>query len=308
MSIRPVKRVAQSQPTMEGAGVHLRRAFGFGATSEFDPFLLFDDFRNEDPDAYLAGFPWHPHRGIETITYVLAGTVDHGDSLGNRGSLGAGDVQWMTAGSGILHQEMPKGDPGGRMHGFQLWANLPSSLKMTAPRYQDVVASDIPEVIDDDGTRVRVVCGDFWGKSGPVDGVAASPRYLDIAVPPGVRKHLAVETLNNAFAYVFEGTGTFRDASEPRAVETELVGEGDQSTVGDGPGAQTADSIGNCSLVVFDRGDEVVVQAGDQGVRFLLVSGQPIEEPVAWQGPIVMNTPEQLHQAYAELRSGTFIK
>ena len=308
MSIRPVKRVAQSQPTMEGAGVHLRRAFGFGATSEFDPFLLFDDFRNEDPDAYLAGFPWHPHRGIETITYVLAGTVDHGDSLGNQGSLGAGDVQWMTAGSGILHQEMPKGDPKGRMHGFQLWSNLPSSLKMTAPRYQDVVASDIPEVIDDDGTRVRVVCGDFWGKSGPVDGVAASPRYLDIAVPPGVRKHLAVETVNNAFAYVFEGTGTFRDASEPRAVETELVGEDDQSPVGDGPGAQATDSIGNCSLVVFDRGDEVVVQAGDQGVRFLLVSGQPIEEPVAWRGPIVMNTPEQLQQAYAELRSGTFIK
>jgi len=308
MSIRPVKRVAQSQPTMEGAGVHLRRAFGFGTTSEFDPFLLFVDFRNEDPDAYLAGFPWHPHRGIETITYVLAGTVDHGDSLGNRGSLGAGDVQWMTAGSGILHQEMPKGDPRGRMHGFQLWANLPSSLKMTAPRYQDVVAGDIPEVIDDDGTRARVVCGDFWGKSGPVDGVAASPRYLDIAVPPGVRKHLAVETANNAFAYVFEGSGTFRDASEPRAVETELVEDQNQPSVGDGVATQATDPIGNCSLVVFDRGDEVVVQAGEQGVRFLLVSGQPIEEPVAWRGPIVMNTSEQLHQAYAELRAGTFIK
>ena len=308
MSIRPVKRVSQSQPTMEGAGVHLRRAFGSGTTSEFDPFLLFDDFRNEDPDAYLAGFPWHPHRGIETITYVLAGTVDHGDSLGNRGSLGAGDVQWMTAGSGILHQEMPKGDPRGRMHGFQLWSNLPSSLKMTAPRYQDVVAGDIPEVVDDDGTRVRVVCGDFWGKSGPVDGVAASPRYLDIAVPPGVKKHLAVETVNNAFAYVFEGSGTFRDASEPRAVETELVGEQDQPASGDGLGAQGTDELGNCSLVVFDRGDEVVVQAGELGVRFLLVSGQPIEEPVAWRGPIVMNTPEQLQQAYAELRSGTFIK
>ena len=278
MSIRPVKRVAQSQPTLEGAGVHLRRAFGFGTPSEFDPFLLFDDFRNDDPDAYLAGFPWHPHRGIETITYVLAGTVDHGDSLGNRGGLGAGDVQWMTAGSGILHQEMPKGDPRGRMH----------------------------EVIDDDGTRARVVCGDFWGKSGPVDGVAASPRYLDIAVPPGVRKHLAVETSNNAFAYVFEGTGTFRDASEPRAVETELVGIEDDANGGHGDGANAVDAIGNCSLVVFDHGDEVVVQAGEQGVRFLLVSGQPIEEPVAWRGPIVMNTTEQLHQAYAELRAGTF--
>ena len=309
MSIRPVKRVSQSQPTMEGAGVHLRRAFGFGTTSEFDPFLLFDDFRNEDPDAYLAGFPWHPHRGIETITYVLAGTVDHGDSLGNKGSLGAGDVQWMTAGSGILHQEMPKGDPRGRMHGFQLWSNLPSSLKMTAPRYQDVSAPDIPEATDDDGTRVRVACGDFWGKSGPVDGVAASPRYLDITVPPGVRKHLSVETMNNAFAYVFEGAGTFRDASEPRAVQTELVGDdGAPTPAGEGDATNAADSIGNCSLVVFDRGDEIVVQAGERGVRFLLVSGQPIEEPVAWRGPIVMNTTEQLHQAYAELRAGTFIK
>jgi redox-sensitive bicupin YhaK (pirin superfamily) len=309
MSIRPVKRVAQSQPTMEGAGVHLRRAFGFGTTSEFDPFLLFDDFRNEDPDAYLAGFPWHPHRGIETITYVLAGTVDHGDSLGNTGSLGAGDVQWMTAGSGILHQEMPKGDPLGRMHGFQLWSNLPSSLKMTAPRYQDVSAPDIPEVIDDDGTRVRVVCGNFWGKSGPVDGVAASPRYLDISVPPGVRKHLSVETVNNAFAYVFEGDGTFRDASEPRAVQTELVDDDSSPTPAEaGNVTDAADSLGNCSLVVFDRGDEIVVQAGEKGVRFLLVSGQPIEEPVAWRGPIVMNTTEQLHQAYAELRAGTFIK
>ena len=296
MSIRPVKRVVQSKPTLEGAGVHLRRAFGFGDTSEFDPFLLLDDFRNDDPDAYLAGFPWHPHRGIETITYVLAGTVDHGDSLGNRGSLGAGDVQWMTAGSGILHQEMPKGDPQGRMHGFQLWANLPSSLKMTKPRYQDVSAGDIPEVIDDDGTRVRVVCGSFWGKSGPVDGVAADPRYLDVFVPPGVRKRLAVETSRNAFAYVFEGSGAFRDASEPRAVQTDRVGAVE--------GADTTDAIGNRSLVVFDRGDEVVVQAGEEGIRFLLVSGQPIEEPVAWRGPIVMNTTEQLQQAYTELDHG----
>ena len=298
MSIRPVKRVAQAQPTLEGAGVHLRRAFGFGTTSEFDPFLLFDDFRNERPEDYLAGFPWHPHRGIETITYVLAGTVDHGDSLGNRGSLGAGDVQWMTAGSGILHQEMPKGDPKGRMHGFQLWANLPSSLKMTTPRYQDVVAADIPEVTDDDGTRVRVVCGDFWGKRGPVDGVAADPRYLDVFVPPGVRKRLQVETTRNAFAYVFEGSGTFRDASEPRSVQTEQVGEA----------AGVSEPIGNRSLVVFDRGDEVIVQAGDQGIRFLLVSGQPIEEPVAWYGPIVMNTNDELRQAISDLQDGTFIK
>jgi len=188
MSLRPIKRLIKSKPTLEGAGVHLRRAFGFGNTTDFDPFLLLDDFRNDVPEDYLAGFPWHPHRGIETITYVLAGTVEHGDSMGNRGVIGAGDVQWMTAGSGIIHQEMPKGDPVGRMHGFQLWANLPSSLKMTAPRYQGVTAGEIPEITDDDGTRVRVVCGSFWGKAGPVDGTAAEPIYLDVSVPPGKRK------------------------------------------------------------------------------------------------------------------------
>src|SRR2546426_628367 len=215
MSIRPIKSIIQSQPTIEGAGVKLRRAFGFGNTGEFDPFLLLDDFRNENPQDYLAGFPWHPHRGIETITYVLAGTVNHGDSLGNRGTLGAGDVQWMTAGSGILHQEMPRGDPQGRMHGFQLWANLPSSLKMTRPRYQDVLEG---------GTQ-----------------------------------------------------------------------------------AEGRDETGNRSLVLFDSGDEITVQAGDAGIRFLLVSGRPIAEPVAWQGPIVMNTEAELRRAYAELRDGTFI-
>lgn len=299
MSIRPVKRVVQAKPTMEGAGVKLQRAFGFGNTSEFDPFLLFDDFRNENPDDYLAGFPWHPHRGIETITYVLAGSVEHGDSLGNHGSLGAGDVQWMTAGSGILHQEMPQGDAHGWMHGFQLWANLPASLKMTNPRYQDVMAGDVPEIVDDDGTRVRVICGDFWGKKGPVDGVAADPRYLDVSVPPGRRKRLAVEPSRHAFAYVFSGSGAFRDASSPREVRTEQVGAADPA----GPG-----ETGNRWLVLFDTGDEVVVQAGDEGVRFLLVSGKPIEEPVAWYGPIVMNTEEQLRQAYDELRQGTFIR
>ena len=297
MSIRPIKRTAQSQPTMEGAGVKLRRAFGFGDTSEFDPFLLLDDFRNDRPDDYRAGFPWHPHRGIETITYVLAGTVEHGDSLGNRGKMGAGDVQWMTAGSGILHQEMPQGDPQGRMHGFQLWANLPSALKMTAPRYQDIPAGEIPEIVDDDGTRVRVVCGSFWGKRGPVDGVAADPRYLDIFVPPGRRKVLPVESGRHAFAYVFEGSGSFRDASQPRGVLTE---KDDDSLV--------RERTGNRSLVVFDSGDEITVQAGDEGVRFLLVSGKPIEEPVAWYGPIVMNTQAELQQAVGELRDGTFIK
>ncbi len=194
MSLRPVKQIIQPKPTIEGAGVKLQRAFGFGKTKEFDPFLLLDDFRNENPEDYLAGFPWHPHRGIETITYVLAGSVEHGDSLGNKGKMTAGDVQWMTAGSGILHQEMPKGDAHGRMHGFQLWANLPSSLKMTDPRYQDIPASAIPEVTDDDGTRVRVICGEFWGKKGPVEGVAADPNYLDVSVAPGQRKRLKIET------------------------------------------------------------------------------------------------------------------
>jgi redox-sensitive bicupin YhaK (pirin superfamily) len=300
MSIRPIKRIAQSTPTIEGAGVKLRRAFGFGTTSEFDPFLLLDDFRNDRPDDYRAGFPWHPHRGIETITYVLAGTVEHGDSLGNVGKMGPGDVQWMTAGSGILHQEMPHGDAQGRMHGFQLWANLPSSLKMTAPRYQDIPAIEIPEVVDDDGTRVRVICGDFWGKRGPVDGTAAEPRYLDVFVPPGKRKALPVERGQHAFAYVFEGSGTFSDASQPSGVLTEKdTAQGE---------ALIRERTGNRSLVVFDSGDEVTVQAGDEGIRFLLISGKPIEEPVAWYGPIVMNTKAELDHAVAELRDGTFIK
>ncbi len=299
MSIRPVKRIIQSRPTLEGAGVHLRRAFGFGETDEYDPFLLLDDFRNENPDDYLAGFPWHPHRGIETITYVLAGTVDHGDSLGNRGTLGAGDVQWMTAGSGILHQEMPKGDPKGRMHGFQLWANLPKVHKMTPPRYQDVPSTEIPSVTDDDGTSVRIVCGEFWGKSGPVEGIAADPRYLDVWVPPGKRKVLPVETTRHAFAYVFEGSGSFRDASAPQPVRTDHVGP---------HGEEQTSLTGNRSLVLFDSGDEVSVTAGDEGIRFLMVSGKPLKEPVAWQGPIVMNTQDELRQAFAELRLGTFIR
>ena len=299
MSIRPVKQIIQSRPTLEGAGVRLRRAFGFGDTDEYDPFLLFDDFRNENPEDYMAGFPWHPHRGIETITYVLAGNVSHGDSLGNAGTLGAGDVQWMTAGSGILHQEMPKGDERGRMHGFQLWANLPAALKMTKPRYQDVLSRDIPEVTEDDGTMIRVIIGNFWGKNGPVDGIAADPRYLDVFVPPGKRKTLKVELDHHAFAYIFEGSGTFRDSSKPMAVPTEVVGSGRDAEL---------QMAGNRSLILFDRGDEVTVQAGEQGIRFLLVSGRPLQEPVAWHGPIVMNTEDELRQAITELRNGTFIK
>ena len=303
MTIRPVKRVSQSRPTLEGAGVKLRRAFGFGDTSDFDPFLMMDDFRNDRPSDYLAGFPWHPHRGIETITYVLAGSVAHGDSLGNSGVLGAGDVQWMTAGRGILHQEMPKGDAVGRMHGFQLWANLPAALKMTAPRYQDIPAAAIPEVTEDDGTRARVICGEFWGKQGPVEGVATesnvAARYVDISVPPGKQKRIRVETTRNAFAYVFAGSGSFRDASAPKAVLTESAVD---------PNAAPVYDAKNHSLVLFDRGDEIAVQAGPEGIRFLLVSGQPLEEPVAWYGPIVMNTQAELEQAVAELHSGKFIR
>lgn len=296
MSVRPVKRVTHPQPTIEGAGVRLQRAFGFGNTSEFDPFLLLDDFRNDRPDDYLAGFPWHPHRGIETITYVLAGDVEHGDSLGNRGTLGAGDIQWMTAGRGIMHQEMPRGDAQGRMHGFQLWANLPSSLKMTAPRYQDIASTDVPEAVDDDGTRARVLCGEFWGQKGPVEGVAADPRYIDVSVPPGVQKRIPVDRANHVFAYVFAGQGSFRDASGPQSIVNELTGARDDA------------AAGNRSLVLFDRGDEITVQAGDEGIRFLLVSGRPIGEPVAWHGPIVMNTQQELRQALFELSAGTFIK
>jgi redox-sensitive bicupin YhaK (pirin superfamily) len=299
MSIRAVKRVIHSQPTLEGAGVHLRRAFGFGNTTDFDPFLLLDDFRNDVPAEYLAGFPWHPHRGIETITYVLAGTVEHGDSMGNRGAIAAGDIQWMTAGSGIIHQEMPKGDAQGRMHGFQLWANLPASLKMTAPRYQEVAAKEIPVVTEDDGTAARIVCGSFWGKRGPVEGIAAEPTYLDISVPPGKRKVLPVETTRHAFAYVFAGSGKFSNASEPQAVRTDVVGGG---------GTAQGTQADNRSLVLFDRGDEVTVEAGPEGIRFLLVSGKPLEEPVAWRGPIVMNTQDQLREAFEELERGTFLR
>jgi redox-sensitive bicupin YhaK (pirin superfamily) len=303
MSLRPVKQILTTKPAVEGAGVKLQRAFGFGKSADFDPFLLLDDFRSDNPADYIAGFPWHPHRGIETITYVLAGEVAHGDSLGNKGRMTAGDVQWMTAGSGILHQEMPKGDAAGRMHGFQLWANLPAALKMTDPRYQDIPASAIPEVTEDDGALARIICGEFWGKKGPVEGVATesnvAARYVDISISPGKRKRIRVETSRNAFAYVFAGAGSFRDASAPQAVLTESAVD---------PNAAPVYDARNHSLVLFDRGDEIVVQAGPEGIRFLLVSGQPLKEPVAWYGPIVMNTEEELRQAVSELHNGSFIR
>jgi len=300
MSIRPIQRTVAARPTIEGAGVHLHRAFGFAEPDLVDPFLLFDDFRNDDPAAYKAGFPWHPHRGIETITYVLAGSVEHGDSLGNRGVLGAGDVQWMTAGSGILHQEMPTGDFAGRMHGFQLWANLPSHLKMTDPRYQDVKSGEIPVIGDDDGTMIRVVTGDYKGIRGPVEGVAAEPNYLDVTIPPGKRKRFRIDERRKAFAYVFEGSGRFADASAPFGVLTEKELDGEEVLV--------RDQTGNRTMVLFGAGDDIVVEAGEAGMRFLLVSGAPLQEPIAWHGPIVMNTRAELETAFRELRGGSFIK
>lgn len=279
MATRTVRRSSLAKPTLEGAGVHLRRAFGFGETEDHDPFLLLDDFSGDRPEDYGAGFPWHPHRGIETITYLLAGSVEHSDSLGNRGLIGPGDVQWMTAGSGIVHQEMPKGDARGRLQGFQLWANLPRSLKMTPPRYRGLTAAEIPVARDEDGTEARVVSGRLWGTEGPVRGIAIDPLFLDVSVPPGLGRTLPLEAEHHAFAYVFAGSGSLGGAPA-------------------GPG----------SLVLLDGGDEVAVAAGEQGVRFLLVAGRPLGEPVAWRGPIVMNTPEELRQAFAELEQGTFLR
>ncbi len=300
MSIRPIISKSKSIPTMEGAGVHLHRAFGFNSPEMYDPFLLFDDFRNDKPEYYKNGFPWHPHRGIETITYVLNGSVDHNDSLGNSGRLSGGDVQWMTAGSGIMHQEMPSGNTLGQMHGFQLWANLPSNLKMTNPRYQDVKAKDISEVIDDDGTRVKIITGEFWGKKGPVDGIAADPLYLDISIPASKRKSFKVDTYRNTFAYIFEGEGKFVDASKPKGIllEKEVLGQE----------LNIRDMSGDRTLVQFGTGNEIVVETGPLGMRFLLVAGTPIKEPVAWHGPIVMNTREELQSAFNDLRNNRFIK
>ncbi len=281
--IRRVRSVAHAEPTIEGAGVHLHRAFGFSDTEAFDPFLLLDDFRNTRPAHYQAGFPWHPHRGIETITYVLAGNVTHADSLGNRGTLGPGDVQWMTAGSGIIHEEMPQGDDRGRMEGFQLWANLPAQLKMTSPRYQEIRAAAVPEVTTDDGAQVRLICGEFAGQSGPIEGIAAEPRYLDVTLPPNQTARLSVAAGHTAFAYVFQGECRFQD----------------------GEAGPLAD---NRVLVLFDDGDAIAAETGTSGCRFLLISGQPLREPVAWRGPIVMNTRSQLLKAYADLEKGTFIR
>ena len=299
MSIRAIKRISQATPTLEGAGVRLRRAFGFGDTSDTDPFLLLDDFRNDRPEDYLRGFPWHPHRGIETITYVLSGEVEHGDSLGNRGALGAGDVQWMTAGSGIIHQEMPKGDSQGRMWGFQLWANLPASHKMMDPRYQEVKHDDIPVAETADGARVRVISGEVAGVRGPVREIVTDPEYLDVSLPPGRTFTRTVKPTHTVFAYVIEGEGYFDPERDPYA--REAVGESYFDLA-------RPCVCGNHTLVVYGPGDTVVVSTEGQPVRFLLVAGRPLKEPVAWYGPIVMNTQEQLRHAFEELQQGTFLK
>jgi redox-sensitive bicupin YhaK (pirin superfamily) len=276
---RTVETVFRGEPVIEGAGVHLRRVFGFNDTSLFDPFLMLDDFRSDSPEEFLSGFPWHPHRGIETITYVLKGDVEHGDSLGNKGVISSGDVQWMTAGSGIIHQEMPKGDDQGSMYGFQLWANLPANQKMMEPRYRDISAADIPEVELENGTKIKIIAGNVSGVSGPADDIVIDPQYLDCLVPPATEFIHKTKRGYTVFLYVIDGEGSV-----------------------------TNTSVSNRTLLLFGDGDEVAVTSSDGRLRFLLFSGKPLKESIAWRGPIVMNTQEELEQAFSELRNETFIK
>jgi redox-sensitive bicupin YhaK (pirin superfamily) len=297
--VRRIKKILKSKPTIEGAGVHLKRAFGFYQIPLLDPFLLLDDFHSNDSSDYIKGFPWHPHRGIETITYVLHGKVEHGDSMGNKGIIDSGDVQWMTAGSGIIHQEMPKGQEDGLMWGFQLWANLPASHKMMDPRYRDVKSHQIPETPLKDGVKAKIICGEVNGVKGPVQDIVIDPEYLDIAVPPKSHFTYTVKKGHTVFAYVIEGKGYFDQGRDAYAYEME--------------GANYFDFkrdclIGSENLILFDDGDEVAISTEDKPVRFLFVSGKPIEEPVAWYGPIVMNTQEELRIAFEEYQKGTFIK
>jgi quercetin 2,3-dioxygenase len=296
---RTIRKVLKAKPTLEGAGVHLHRVFGFSEVPQFDPFLLLDDFRNNRPEHYLKGFPWHPHRGIETITYVLTGDVEHGDSMGNKGVITSGDVQWMTAGSGVIHQEMPQGDPQGVMDGFQLWANLPKSHKMMPPRYRDVKSRTIPEVILDNGVKVKIICGRVQGVDGPVTDIVIDPEYLDVTVPPHGEFLHPTRRGHTVFAYVIEGQGYFCQEKNPFSYEVEGVNYFDM---------QREPFVGNHMLVLFGDGDQIMVTTAGEAVRFLLVSGQPIGEPVAWYGPIVMNTEEELRVAFEEYENGTFIK
>jgi len=296
---RNIKKVLKSKPTIEGAGVHLRRAFGFSEVPMFDPFLMLDDFRSDNPEHYLKGFPWHPHRGIETITYVINGTVEHGDSMGNKGVITSGDVQWMTAGSGIIHQEMPKGDGNDLMGGFQLWANLPASHKMMDPRYRDVTNAQIPEVALKNGVKIKIISGRTGETEGPVRDIVIDPQYLDVAVPPGTEFTHLTKNEHKVFAYVIEGSGYFCKDKNPFTYD--MVGENYFDLERD-------PFVSNGALVLFDKGDGITVITEDKPVRFLLISGKPIGEPVAWYGPIVMNTQEELRTAFEEYRNGTFIK
>lgn len=297
---RTIEKIWKSEPTVEGAGVHLKRAFGFHELPQLDPFLLLDDFRSENPADYKAGFPWHPHRGIETITYVLDGDIEHGDSMGNKGDISAGDVQWMTAGSGVIHQEMPKGDSKGQMFGFQLWANLPASSKMIDPRYRGIKKNEIPLVSTQDGVRVRIICGEVDGVKGPVQDVVINPEYLDVELPAGKSFTHLVKEGHNIFAYVIEGEAYFDSIRTPFEHDAAGVNYFDMSSpcpCGDG------------TLVLYKReGAYITVTTNNRSVRFLLISGKPLNEPIAWYGPIVMNTHEELRVAFKEFKDGTFIK
>ncbi len=296
---RKISKIIKSKPTIEGAGVHLRRAFGFNELPELDPFLLLDDFRSDNPRHYLAGFPWHPHRGIETITYVLEGRVEHGDSMGNKGVIDGGDVQWMTAGSGIIHQEMPKGDETGRMGGFQLWANLPASHKMMDPRYREVKSSQIPQIIAGNGVSIRAICGAINGTKGPVTDIVTDPEYLDISIAAKTEFSHPTRPGHTVFAYCIDGKGLFCGEKDPFRYTVQGENYFD---------IQRSHLTGSGSLIVFGDGEQVTVATEDEPVRFLLVSGRPIGEPVAWYGPIVMNTQEELQIAFEEYNNGTFIK
>ncbi|MCX6573329.1 MAG: pirin family protein [Candidatus Aminicenantes bacterium] len=288
---RKIKKVLVSQPTLEGAGVHLRRGFGFREVPMFDPFLMFDDFRQDDPAKYLPGFPWHPHRGIETITTMIRGTAEHGDSMGNKGVIGPGDVQWMTAGSGIVHQEMPKGAEDGRMGGFQLWANLPASQKMMDPRYRDVKKADIPEVALAGGVTARVICGTVGKTRGPVRDIVIDPEYIDVAMPPQAEFVHPTKPGHTVIAYVFEGEGCFSEEALTNSFDLERK-----------------PVQGDHAVILFSDGSRIKVTTAGSPVRFLLISGRPLGQPVAWQGPIVMNTQEELRAAFREYKNGTFIK
>jgi redox-sensitive bicupin YhaK (pirin superfamily) len=297
---RIIDKIWKSEPTIEGAGVHLKRAFGFHEVPLLDPFLLLDDFRSENPADYKAGFPWHPHRGIETITYVLDGDVEHGDSLGHKGDISAGDVQWMTAGSGIIHQEMPKGNKKGQMLGFQLWANLPSGSKMMSPRYQGIKKKEIPIITTPDGATVRIICGEMNGVKGPVQNIMIDPEYIDVELPAGKSFTHIIKENHTVFAYVIDGEAYFDHIRKPFAHNASGVNYFDM---------KSPCPCRDGTLVLYKKsGTHISVTTNHHSVRFLLISGKPLKEPIAWYGPIVMNTHEELRIAFQEFNDGTFIK